>query len=75
MTTAMQRIDGVRSIYKVYNDKQMADEYSQYKKKISEAEERLTAYEDKWYKKFTAMETALAKMSSKQSAISGLFSN
>lgn len=75
MTNAMQRIDGVRSIYKVYNDKQMADEYSQYTKKISEAEERLTAYEDKWYKKFTAMETALSKMSTKQSAISGLFSS
>lgn len=75
MTSAMKRIEGTRSMYKVYNDKQLADEYEDYTKKISEAEDKLTEYEDKWYNKFAAMEKALAQMSSKQSAISGLFSN
>lgn len=63
------------SIYKVYNDKEMTKELSDYDSKISEAEEKLNEFEDKWYKKFSKMETALAKMSSKQSAISSLFSS
>lgn len=75
MTNSMQRIEGLRGIYKVYNDRQMADEYAQYTKRIADAEDRLTAYEDKWYAKFAAMEKAMAMMSSKESAISGLFSS
>ena len=35
-------------------------------------QEKITAAEDKYYKKFSAMETALAKMQSKTNAISGL---
>ncbi len=61
------------SIYKVYNDKQMKTEYSDYTKKISELEAKLTALEDRYYKKFTAMEKALSSLNSQQSAISGLF--
>ena len=37
-----------------------------------EAEEKLADYEDKWYKKFSAMETAMAKMQSNANAITGL---
>lgn len=61
-----------RSIYKAYNDKQMKEEYDSYAEKIKEQEERVTALEDKWYAKFSAMETALAKLNSKTSAISGM---
>ncbi len=61
------------SIYKVYNDKQMKTEYSDYTKKIAELEAKLTAMEDRYYKKFTAMEKALSNLNSQQSAISGLF--
>ena len=60
------------SIYKVYNDKQMKKDYSSYETKIKEAEKQLTEYEDRWYAKFSAMETAMAKLSSKESALSGL---
>lgn len=73
MTSAMSRVEGYRSIYKVYNDKQMETELSGYDQKIADMEEALTDYENKWYDKFSAMEVAMAKMSSKQSAISGLF--
>lgn len=72
MTTSMSRIEGFKSMYKVYNDKQLDTELAGYKTKISDAEEALNDYEDKWYKKFSAMETALSKLSSKQSALAGL---
>lgn len=56
-----------------YEDKKMKKELSDWDKKIAEAEARLTAYEDKWYSKFSKMETALSKMESKNSYLSGLF--
>ena len=60
------------SVYKVYDDKKMKEDYDEYTTKIAQAEEKLTDYEDKWYKKFSTMETALAKMQSNASAITGL---
>ena len=70
--TAKMSATEMRSIYKAYNDKQMKKEYDAYAKDIKAQEERITDFEDKWYKKFSAMETALAKLNSKTSAISGL---
>ncbi len=61
------------SIYKVYNDKKMKSDYDQYTKDIKELEKKLSAAEDKYYKKFTAMEKAMAKLNSGANAISGLF--
>ena len=60
------------SIYKVYNDKQLQKDYDNYTKKIKEAEDKLSAYEDKWYDKFSKMETALAKLQSNQSIVSSM---
>ena len=37
-----------------------------------ELEKKLQDYEDKWYSKFSKMETALAKMQSNSSAVTGL---
>ncbi|MDE5907472.1 MAG: flagellar filament capping protein FliD [Lachnospiraceae bacterium] len=60
------------SVYKVYDDKKMKEEYDDYTTKIAEAEKKLQEYEDKWYKKFAAMETAMAKMQSNASAVTAL---
>lgn len=57
----------------VYNDKQMKKEYDEYTDKIKKQEEKLNALMDKWYAKFSAMETALAKMESKNNAVSSMF--
>ena len=57
----------------VYNDKQMKKEYDDYTDKIKKQEEKLNALMDKWYAKFSAMETALAKMESKNNAVSSMF--
>ena len=60
------------SAYTIYNDKQMKSQAEQYKKDIKEWEERITTAEDMYYKKFTAMEKALANLNSSQSALTGM---
>lgn len=60
------------SSFTLYDDISMKEEYDDYKSKITKQEQKITDFEDRYYKKFSAMETALAKMSSKESAISGL---
>ena len=61
------------SAFTVYNDKQMKDEYKEYTEKIEKQEEKLNALMDKWYSKFSAMETALAKLESKNNSIASMF--
>lgn len=61
-----------RSIYKVYDDKRMKTEYDDYTKQIKEAQKKLDAYEDKWYKKFSAMEVALSKLQSSQNSLASM---
>lgn len=63
----------VSSIYKVYNDKEMASEYSDYTTTIKKWEQKLKDQEDAYYKKFSAMETALSKLQSQTSSLSNLF--
>lgn len=62
----------LRSYQSIYNDKAMAQSYSDYTKKISAWEDKVTAMEESYYKKFAAMETALAKLQSQQSAFAGM---
>ena len=61
------------SIYKVYNDKELKTEQGEWEKKIVELEDKLTDMEDKYYAKFARMETALAKLNSRQSSVSSFF--
>ena len=62
----------LRSTYTIYNDKQMASEYSNYTTLIEEWEEKIEDYEDRYYSKFSSMESALAKLQSSTSSISSL---
>ncbi|MBR5565672.1 MAG: flagellar filament capping protein FliD [Roseburia sp.] len=61
------------SSYTIYNDKEMASEYSDYTSLITKWQDRLTQQEEYYYKKFAAMETALSKLNSQTSSLSGLF--
>ena len=61
------------SAFTVYNDKQMKTDYDNYTEKISKQEDKLNDFIDSWYKKFSAMETALSKLQSKNSAVSSMF--
>ena len=62
------------SAFTIYNDKQMDKEYSNYTKLIKEWETKLSDKEEYYYNKFTKMETALSKLNSTQSSLSGYFS-
>lgn len=63
----------ISSAYTVYNDKQMNKQYSEYTTKISDAENKITTWEDYYYSKFSAMESALSKLNSQTSSMSSLF--
>lgn len=67
------KASSLSSTYTVYNDKEMASEYSDYTTTIKKWEEKLKAQEDYYYKKFAAMETALSKLQSQTSSLSSLF--
>lgn len=58
-----------------YNDIKMKEDLKQYEKDIKSWEDRLATMEEAYYKKFTAMETALAKLQSQQNSLAGLFGN
>lgn len=72
MSDLSKSVDGYRTYGNFYDDKKMKSDYDDYTSKIAELEEKLADYEDKWYSKFSAMETALAKMQSNSSAVTAL---
>lgn len=72
MTSLSASVEGYRSFGSFYDDKKMKTDYSDYTTKIADMEEKLADYEDKWYAKFSAMETALAKMQSNSNAVTSL---
>lgn len=71
----MKSVKDTKSYGVVYDDLKLKSDYDDYTDKIAEMEEDLQDYEDRWYDKFSAMETALAKMQSNANAISGLLGN
>lgn len=71
--TKRMATSSMSSVYTIYNDKQMSSEYSEYKDKISQWKDKLDYYEEFYYKKFSAMETALSKLQSSTQNLSSLF--
>lgn len=72
MDKMSKRVSGYRSYGSFYDDIKMKSDYSDFTSKITDMEAKLAAYEDKWYDKFSKMESAMAKMQSNQNAISSL---
>lgn len=72
MSNQSKSVEGYRSFGSFYDDKKMKTDYDDYTSKIKELEEKLADYEDKWYSKFAAMETAMAKMQQNASAVTSL---
>lgn len=72
MTEMSKSVKDYRSFGSFYDDKKMKSDYEDFTAKIKEQEKKLNDYEDKWYKKFAAMETAMAKMQSSANAVTSL---
>ena len=72
LSEKMTAVKDTRSMFTVYNDKLMQKEYNAYKDKIAKEEEKLNALMDKWYEKFSRMETAMAKLQSKNNGLAGM---
>jgi flagellar hook-associated protein 2 len=51
----------------------MASQYSAYNTKISDAQKAYEAAQDKYYKQFSKMETALAKVNSTSGSLTSFF--
>ncbi|MDE6846665.1 MAG: flagellar filament capping protein FliD [Lachnospiraceae bacterium] len=69
----MKGVANTSSAFTVYNDKLMQKEYDEYKDRIKTEETKLNDLMDKWYAKFSAMETAMAKLQSKNNAVASMF--
>jgi flagellar capping protein FliD len=62
------------SAYTIYNDKQLQTQYDDYSDTIDDWDDKIDTYTERYVKQFSAMETALAKLNSSSSALSGLLS-
>ena len=51
----------------------MQTQYNNYTKKLSDWEDKIEDYRDKYVKKFSNMETAMAKLQSQTSAMASFF--
>jgi flagellar hook-associated protein 2 len=72
MNDKMSSIPNVRSALTFYNDKTITEQQSRYARQISVLENKLIDTENKYYKQFAAMETAMAKMQSQSNALAGM---
>ena len=61
------------SSFTIYEDKLMASQYSAYNTKISDAQKALEAAQDKYYKQFSKMESAMSKINSSSGSLSSFF--
>ncbi|HBY71742.1 MAG TPA: hypothetical protein DEG06_05810 [Lachnospiraceae bacterium] len=72
MHEKMKSIPNIRSAFTFYNDKEMANQHTEYAKKIAKLEKKVIEMENKYYKQFAAMESAMAKMQSQSNALAGM---
>lgn len=56
-----------------YNDKQMENDLKNYKSELKAWDDKMADMETAYYKKFAAMESAMAKLQSESSSVMGLF--
>ena len=72
MQQAMKKTD-TSSALTFYDDVTLDKDIKNYKQDVKDLKEKVTEEEDKYYKQFSAMETAMAKLQSQQTYIAQLF--
>lgn len=70
--TDMMKSTTLSSALTFYNDKEFSKNLKTYKSDLSDLEKRLEAMEERYYKQFTAMETALSKLETQSSSLASL---
>ena len=62
-----------RSFGSYYDDKQMKSDITKYEKKVSDWDEYVKSIEDRYYKQFSKMESAMTKLNSQQNYVASMF--
>ena len=62
-----------RSFGNFYDDKKLKSDIATYEKKVSEWDDYVKSIEDRYYKQFSKMESAMTKLNSQQNYISSMF--
>lgn len=62
-----------KSTLSFYDDKKIDNDITSYKDKIKKLQEKMAKVEDKYYKQFARMETAMAKIQASSTSFSGFF--
>lgn len=73
LSDKLSKSTSTSSAFKIYNDKTMQTQYDSYTKKLSTWEDKIEDYREKYVKKFSAMETAMAKLQSQTASLSSFF--
>lgn len=73
LSDKMSKSTSTSSAFKIYNDKSMQTQYDKYTDKLDEWEDKIEDYRDRYVKKFSNMETAMAKLQSQQSSLASFF--
>ncbi len=69
----LSRSSNDRTFGNFYDDKKVKSDYEAYEDKLSDWEDYVAKIEDKYYKQFSAMETAMSKLNSQQSYVQNMF--
>lgn len=70
---AFTKSSDTRSYGSYYDDKQMKTDITKYEKKVSDWDDYVKEIEDRYYKQFSKMESAMTKLNSQQSYIASMF--
>ena len=62
-----------RSFGSYFDDKQMKADITKYEKKVADWDEYVKSIEDRYYKQFSKMESAMTKLNSQQNYLAGMF--
>ncbi len=71
--SALSKSSETRSFGSYFDDKQMKNDVTKYEKKVSDWDDYVKEIEDRYYKQFAKMESAMTKLNSQQSYLSGMF--
>lgn len=66
------RSSSVRSAFTLYNDKELSKQLTGYQSNLKDLEKKLNDVENRYYKQFSAMESAMAKLNSQSSSLASL---